>query len=71
MNYNEWANEYYKDAENIKKTINKYEKILETEKPRNEENINSVIAFYRYVYYDLLNTAKMLKERAGAGEYAA
>ncbi len=71
MNYNEWAEEYYKDAENIKKTMNKYEKILAEEKPRNEENINSIIAFYRYVYYDLINTAKMLKERAEVKENAA
>jgi hypothetical protein len=64
MNYNEWAKEYFNEAENIMKTIKKYEKLLESGAEKNEENINSIIAFYRYIYYDALNTGKMLKERA-------
>jgi hypothetical protein len=66
MNYNEWAEEYFNDAKNVMKTIKKYEKRIESGEETNEENINSIIAFYRYVYYDILNTAKMLKNRAEA-----
>lgn len=63
MNYIEWANEYYKDAENLKKTINKYESILKEGKDKNEEKLNKTISFYTYVYYDLVNTAKMLEKK--------
>lgn len=66
MNYNEWAEEYFNDAKNVMKTIKKYEKRIESGEETNEENINSIIAFYRYVYYDIMNTAKMLKNRAEA-----
>ncbi|MBQ5347491.1 MAG: hypothetical protein IIU39_05530 [Ruminococcus sp.] len=66
MNYNEWAEEYFNDAKKVMKTIKKYEKRIESGEETNEENINSIIAFYRYVYYDILNTAKMLKNRAEA-----
>lgn len=64
MNYIEWAEEYINDAEKIKKVIDKYYKLLKDGETTNEENINSVIASYRYIYYDLINTAKMLKARA-------
>ena len=38
-------------------------KLIKDGKATNEENVNSIIASYRYIYYDLINTAKMLKER--------
>ena len=71
MDYNEWAEEYLYDAENLLKTIRKYEKLLKSGDEKNEENINSIIASYRYIYYDLINTAKMMKERAKDKENAA
>ncbi len=71
MNYNEWAEEYFNDAENIMKTIEKYKNLLDSGDETNEENINSIIAFYRYVYYDLINTGKMLRERGKKAENAA
>lgn len=71
MNYNEWAEEYIKDAENLKKVIDKYYKLIKDGKATNEENVNSIIASYRYIYYDLINTAKMLKERAKESVNAA
>ncbi|MCH5303363.1 MAG: hypothetical protein J1E41_00745 [Ruminococcus sp.] len=71
MNYTEWAQEYYRDAENVMKTIKKYENILKNSKEPNEENLNSIIASYRYIYYDILNTAKMLDERAKENKNAA
>lgn len=71
MNYNEWAEEYIKDAENLKKVIDKYYKLIKEGKATNEENVNSIIASYRYIYYDLINTAKMLKERAKESVNAA
>lgn len=64
MNYNEWAREYFNDADNLMKTIRKYENLLKEGNEKNEENLNSIIASYRYVYYDLINTAKMLKKKA-------
>lgn len=71
MNYNKWAEEYIKDAENLKKVIDKYYKLIKDGKATNEENVNSIIASYRYIYYDLINTAKMLKERAKESVNAA
>ena len=71
MNYIEWAQEYYKDAERVMKTIKKYEKILKNTGQTNEEKLNSIIASYRYIYYDVLNTAKMLESRAKVNENAA
>lgn len=71
MNYIEWAQEYYKDAERVMKTIKKYEKILKNTGQANEEKLNSIIASYRYIYYDVLNTAKMLESRAKGNENAA
>ncbi|MBR2279361.1 MAG: hypothetical protein IJ903_00320 [Ruminococcus sp.] len=64
MDYNEWAKEYLTDAEKILKTIRKYENLLKNGDEKNEENLNSIIASYRYIYYDLINTAKMMKSRA-------
>ncbi len=71
MNYIEWAQEYYKDAERVMKTIRKYEAILKNKGHANEEKLNSIIASYRYIYYDVLNTAKMLESRAKENKNAA
>ncbi|MEE3333480.1 MAG: hypothetical protein VZR54_04295 [Ruminococcus sp.] len=71
MNYKEWSDEYFRDAENLKKTIRKYEAIAKNSS-RNLEKINTIIFSYRNIYYDILNTGKMLRERAGgAGDNAA
>ncbi len=71
MDYKKWAEEYFIDAEKVMKTIKKYEKLLESGEEKNEENINSIIAFYRYVYYDILNTGKMLLNKAEGKTNAA
>lgn len=64
LNYFTWSQEYYRDAENLLKTIRKYEKALKEGKMQNLELINSIISNYRNIYYDVLNTAKMLEARA-------
>lgn len=71
MNYKKWAEEYFNDAENVMKTVKKYEKRIESGEEKNEENINSIIAFYRYVYYDLINTGKMLLKKSEGKTNAA
>lgn len=71
MNYFTWSQEYYRDAENLLKTIRKYEKVLKEGKMQNLEMINSIISNYRNIYYDILNTAKMLEARAGEEQNAA
>ena len=63
MDYIDWANEYKKDAKKIKKIIDKYRNLLKEGKSKNEENINSIINSYEYIYYDLINTAKKLERR--------
>jgi hypothetical protein len=63
MDYIDWAEEYKNDAKKIKKIIDKYRNILKEGKSKNEENINSVISSYEYIYYDLINTAKKLERR--------
>lgn len=65
------AREYYVSAEKLKKTISKYENKLKTAEQRNLEEINSIIASYRNIYYDVFNTARMLEERAKEKENAA
>ena len=70
MDYNAWAEEYYSDAEKIKKVMKKYEKKLRGCAGVNLEQLNSTIAAYRSIYYDLLDTAHTLEERA-RGEYNA
>lgn len=71
LNYFTWSQEYYRDAENLQKTIRKYEKALKEGKVQNLELINSIIANYRNIYYDILNTAKMLEARAKEEQNAA
>lgn len=64
MDYFIWSQEYYRDAENLLKTIRKYEQQLKAGETDNLELLNSTISSYRYIYYDLRNTAKMLESRA-------
>ncbi|MGN0488654.1 MAG: hypothetical protein ACI4HO_05290 [Ruminococcus sp.] len=64
MDYFTWSQEYYRDAENLLKTIRKYEQQLKAGETDNLELLNSTISSYRYIYYDLRNTAKMLESRA-------
>lgn len=71
MNYFTWSQEYYKDAENLQKTIVKYENALKKGEVQNLEMLNSIIANYRNIYYDVLDTAKMLEARAMEQNYAA
>ena len=58
------SKEYYQDSKKILKTLRKYEAKLGKSKKENLEKLNSKIASYRYIYYDLLNTAKLLEKRA-------
>ncbi len=71
MDYFTWSQEYYNDAENLLKTIRKYEEQLKKGDTDNLEFLNSTISSYRYIYYDLLNTAKMLEARAMEEKNAA
>lgn len=71
MDYFTWSQEYYNDAENLLKTIRKYEEQLKKGETDNLEFLNSTISSYRYIYYDLLNTAKMLESRAMEEKNAA
>lgn len=71
MDYFTWSQEYYNDAENLLKTIRKYEEQLKKGEADNLEFLNSTISSYRYIYYDLLNTAKMLEARAMEEKNAA
>lgn len=63
MDYFTWSQEYYRDAQNLRKTIKKYEEQLKKGDALNSEKLNSVISSYRYIYYDVLNTAKLLESR--------
>ena len=64
MDYFTWSQEYYRDAENLLKTIRKYEQQLKAGETDNLELLNSTISSYRYIYYYLRNTAKMLDSRS-------
>lgn len=71
MDYFTWSKEYYRDAQNIGKVIKKYEAQLKSRDCSNFEYINSTIASYRSIYYELLNTAKMLEARGREQQNAA
>ncbi len=71
MDYFTWSQEYYNDAQNLLKTIRKYEEQLKSGETDNLELLNSTISSYRYIYYDLLNTYKMLEARASEEKNAA
>lgn len=71
MDYFTWSQEYYNDAQNLLKTIRKYEEQLKSGETDNLELLNSTISSYRYIYYDLLNTSKMLEARASEEKNAA
>ncbi|MBR2108426.1 MAG: hypothetical protein IJ932_00540 [Ruminococcus sp.] len=64
MDYFTMSKEYFQDAKKILKILRKYEAKLKSSKKENLEKLNSKIASYRYIYYDLLNTAKLLEKRA-------
>lgn len=64
MDYFTWSQEYYRDAENLKQTIKKYEEQLKSADYTNLEFLNSTISTYRNIYYDLINIAKELKSRS-------
>ncbi|MCR5653204.1 MAG: hypothetical protein K6F88_05320 [Ruminococcus sp.] len=64
MDYFTMSQEYFRDADAIHKTMRKYEAKLSGCRKENLEKLNSTIASYRYIYYDLYNTAKLLLKRA-------
>ena len=65
MNYNEWANQYEKDALEIQRTIEKYKKKLKH--CRNREELNATIFKYELIYHELIGTANRLRKK-GAEE---
>ena len=60
MDYNEWAQEYFTQAKKIQNRI----KSLEALSSSNAESMNSMINSYKYIYYELIGTAKLLEEKA-------
>ena len=64
MDYFTMSKDCYRDAEQLLKTIRKYEAKLSGSKKENLEKLNSKIASYRFIYYVLINTAKLLGKRA-------
>ena len=64
MDYFTWSQEYYRDAQNLKETIKKYEEQLKSADYKNLEFLNSTISTYRNIYYDLINIAKELESRS-------
>lgn len=64
MDYFTWSQEYYRDAQNLKETIKKYEEQLKSADYTNLEFLNSTISTYRNIYYDLINIAKELESRS-------
>ena len=64
LDYFTWSQEYYRDAQNLKETIKKYEEQLKSADYTNLEFLNSTISTYRNIYYDLINIAKELESRS-------
>jgi hypothetical protein len=62
LDYNRIADGYEKDAENLKKTIDKYKAQLKGRKI-NREALNKIIDSYELIYYDLIGTAADMRKR--------
>lgn len=71
MDYFTWSQEYYKDAENVLNTIKKYENALNNGEITNMEMVNSLVANYKCIYRELLNTGRILEQRAKEQRVAA
>ena len=69
MDYKEWAEEYFAEAEKIRVIKEKYE-ALQTQKGINQEKVNKMALFYSNQYYDLINTGQMLLGRANGEDWA-
>ena len=69
MDYKEWAEEYFAEAEKIKPLMEKYEK-LQQQKGINQEKINKMALYYSNQYYDLLSTGNMLLGRHNGEDWA-
>ena len=65
MDYMNWAEEYYRDADSLLPVIEKYKAKLKHSRGKNYEHLNSVIMNYRLIYFDLIRTGKTLEERGG------
>lgn len=66
MDYKAMSEEYYETAKGLKRTIGKYKNMLKGSKC-NREYVNAQIAGFRSIYYDVVNTAKLLENRAKGG----
>lgn len=65
MDYVEWANQYYADANKIKEVVQKYKERIKRAKTKAEkEELKSKMVSYDLIYKDLRNTGDLLFKRA-------
>lgn len=73
MDYQAMAEEYYQTAQDLQRTIRKYEEQLNNCKGYNRQHLRSVISKYRRLYSEVIHTAAILTQRAKGNfiEYGA
>lgn len=64
MNYLEWSENYRKDAEKILRVIEKKKALLKDASQDEKTTLSRDILRYRKIYYDLMQTACLLRDRA-------
>ncbi len=65
MTYKEWADEYFKSAENLRERISLLKNELKTVSPDKLAELNDRINIMTGMYYDCMDTAKLLASRKG------
>lgn len=63
MNYQEMARECERDAENLKKVIDKYKSQLKDSRGINREEMNAKIFNFELIYHELIGKANWLRKK--------
>ena len=71
MNYKEWADEYYREAEKILGIINALKSKSKTANAEQRQFLYSKISKYREMYNDCIAAANVLAQRDGGMSNAA
>ncbi len=65
MDYIKWSQEYFDEAQNLLRLIDKKKQKLKTASLDERHTLNADIIKLRNIYYECMLTAKHLSERAG------
>ena len=64
MNYREWSNEYYSEAEKFALVIDRLKKSRRGASKKKKKELDAKIAAYRCFYHECVDTANHLMDRS-------